>query len=590
MADLSQYVPQLPFDTLAQFEATSGMMILNVDLKTFLQSGSNYAKNTPTPDDIELYSTINHETYHYFQTLSSGYQYRYASEMWRLIVEEGNAEVLHERFKRWKEWIKIKGIQLYARVKSVKMSTMDVKRLIGFEALAEEHQKALEWEGAAHGDFSLLSANSPSLARGFDHLWTQMTAANAHGLATIDLIEGSAIIFQHLLTHGREGLEDRLAEAWEATGETYRRSFEAAQAICGPRALDIVLPAAAIALRYEKPTEAYSEFLTRLNATAPGTEISEARAIASNPPRIPPAGEYLGTALDVRRAQLKRKGRYAVYDEVLDKLEKRAWGFDEIDLLSDPGPAQKMDSFPFVTVVKEGPIRTNLDQYVLTQRLLCGNIVLRTAKVPRYRREAEKRIVDRAHAAISSIVDPLSAADEYNQLGLNYLDQEDPDQAEAMMQYALSIYVRYQHQKGIARELYNLGLVQAARNDREGAQKMYKDSLTISEEIKDQELIAEASANLGSEYMRVHRLEEAETLIRKALAIEETLDLKEGMAIEYFNLGRIYVARKDLDEARKLLTKSVELYRAASNNSMADTIEKGLAEMEPASQQQTPAS
>lgn len=71
MANISQFVPGLPFDTLAQFEATSGLMFLNMDSEAFMQAGRNFAGNTPTPEDIELFSTINHETYHYLQDRKS---------------------------------------------------------------------------------------------------------------------------------------------------------------------------------------------------------------------------------------------------------------------------------------------------------------------------------------------------------------------------------------------------------------------------------------------------------------------------------------------------------------------------------------
>ncbi|MGB6688603.1 MAG: hypothetical protein WBE76_12250, partial [Terracidiphilus sp.] len=133
MADLSQYVPRLPFDTLAQFEAVSGLMILNVDLKTFEQSGVNYAANTPTPDDIELYSTINHETYHFFQTVATGYQYAYALEMWQLIEAEGGREVRRNRFQRWKDWIKGKAAQAYLLTKFFRMNSKVVKQFSGVE-------------------------------------------------------------------------------------------------------------------------------------------------------------------------------------------------------------------------------------------------------------------------------------------------------------------------------------------------------------------------------------------------------------------------------------------------------------------------
>jgi tetratricopeptide (TPR) repeat protein len=575
MADLSHFVPQLPYDTLAQFEATSGLMFLNMDSKTFMQSCMNYAHNTPTPEEIELFSTINHETYHYLQTVATGYQYSYASEVWRLIVDEANTQERQQTSKRRSDKIHEQEKAFADALKK----PLELKRILGFQKLVNNAQQAREWENAAHSDLSLLTANFPKLARRLDQVWDKIKAPNADGLSALDLIEGSAIIFEHLLTHGSEGLEDRLAKAWDTTGETYRRSFDIAQSVCGPRALDIVLPATALSLRYKNPPEAYLVFLKSLSASTFGHEISEARAIASKPPRIPGAGKYLGTALDVRKSQPQSEERYAIYDDVLNNWETHAWDFDEIELLSDPGPVQRMGQFTVVMVVNEGPFGMNLSTEVLVRRLMCSSIVLRTAKLPRYRRVVEKHLIDRIHPIIGTLVDPLGAADEYNLLGLKYLEGGDTDQAELMMECALSIYCSQQYKKGIARQKYNLGLVYAARNERERAQETYRESLAISEEIQEPAFIAQAAANLGHEYMQVRRIEEAEALIRKALAIEEGLGLKEGMAIDYTNLGKIAFARKDFGQARNFLTKSAELYRAIGNNAMAESIENAMTEI-----------
>jgi tetratricopeptide (TPR) repeat protein len=564
LANISQFIPRLPFDTLALFEASSGLMFLNLDSATFMQSARNFADKTPTPDDGILFSTINHETYHYLQTLATGYQYSYASDVWRMIVDAANVQEHFKPIKRLTEKIK-KGLGL--------------KRLMGFQELATLVQQAHTWESGAGKDLSLMAAQFPELAGLFDRKWEKIRAPNADGLSALDLIEGGAIVFQHLLSHGRETLADRLAEAWDTTGETYRRAFDMAQSLCGPRALDMVLPASALALRYEFPEEAYAFFLERLQASASGAEIEAARAIAANPPLIQAAGKYLGTARDVRKSRSGDVVRSAVYDNALDNWEKGAWDFDEVELLCHPGPVQKMDMFAMNLVVKEGPIRSKLGMDELLRRLVCSSLVLRTAKLPRYRREAEQRVVDRVHPIIGSLVDPLSAADEYNQLGLRYLDEGDLDQAEIMMNSAFSIYHRHQHKQGMAREKYNLGLVYVARNKHDRVQKLYRESLVLSEEIEDAELIALASANLGHEYMQVNRLEEAAALIQKALALEERLGLKAGMAIDYANLGKIAFARKEFVQARELLTKSAELYRAVGNGEMADSIEQTIPEI-----------
>src|SRR5215831_2647045 len=283
MADLSQYLPRLLADTLALFEVTSGLMVLNVNFATFRRAAQNYAAQTPTAEDIELFSTINHETYHYLQTLATGFQYAYASEVWRLIVEEANAQERRKELQQEKEQEEEKAIESQikeaARSQALPKDESEAavmkalaadfeensatwaKRFAGFQELVNQAEKARGWEDSAQGDFSLLGAELPSLAKGFAQLWAKIRAPGTRGLSTEDLIEGSAIVFQHLLTHGREGLEERLVQAWSEATETYRKGFEIAQEICGERALDVILPATALALRYANPPEAYAVFL-----------------------------------------------------------------------------------------------------------------------------------------------------------------------------------------------------------------------------------------------------------------------------------------------------------------------------------------
>ena len=590
MAGLSQYLPRLSAGTRALFEVTSGLMVLNLDLEAFQTAARNYASQTPTAEDLALFSTINHETYHYFQTLATGFQYSYAADVWRLIVDEAktnqrqqeieqaqNQEEEESIASQLRESLR-KEFQLKNLAEAEESTAFEAKRYTGFQRLVERAHKARAWEDSAN-DFSLLAAETPSLAHGFGQLWQRIRAPGAAGLSAEDVIEGSAIVFQHLLTDGREGLETRLASVWGEAGETYRKAFDVAEEICGARALDIILPATALALRYASPPEAYVVFLEKLKACEPGQEISAARALASTRLPIEVAGEYLGTALDARRNRSASDDRYPVYDDVLDKLEQHAWGFDEIELLSDPAPAQQIEEFPFVTVVKEGIVRSDMDSTLLAKRVLCASLVLRTAKLPRYRRSAEERVMERLNPIIASLVNAKQAAAEYFQLGLKYLNDGDPDQAEIVLERALSFYRREGNVNRVGWALYNLGVAHGARNNRKQAQEMYRDALQAGEEVKDDELIAMSANNLGDLYLKVDRLHEAEGLIRKALAIADRLDDKASAALYCWNLGRIYFAWKQMDRAREVFVRAVDLYRSVGDQKMVQWIETGLAGM-----------
>jgi tetratricopeptide (TPR) repeat protein len=448
------------------------------------------------------------------------------------------------------------------------------------QTVMQDFYEATQLErNAPASDFSVVAAREPILARAFDQLWTGITLRNSEGLSTMDLVEGTAIIYEHLM-RGRDGLEDRLRAVWEVHGDTYQRAYDIAYRACGSRTLDVILPATALALRYSDPPKAFPVFLEKLKHSQPGEEIPAARALAGHPPRIPTAGRYLGTALDVRARQVYNRQRYRIYDAVLDELVNRAWGVDELDLLTEPSATEKLGDFPFPMITTDKVLRGKLEIKELVKRTVLGFLVLRTAKLPRYRKEAEKRFVDRFHAAGMVAMDPLQGADEFAHLGYKNLNSGNLDQAEVMYETALANYELVGSKEGMANAYFNLGLLHGSRKDLKRAEEMYRNSLEIFETLGKQEGIARAAANLGVVYMNCQNWHEAEPLIRKALAIEEAEDLKEGMAIDYCNLGRIYRANGDLVRAVELFGKSLKLYQEAGNGLMVRTIQSDLDDLD----------
>ena len=170
-------------------------MVLNVSGDVFWESCVDYANHAQTKRDVELYSTINHEMYHYFQTIATGYQHKYVSDMWDVFIGEANAVVVAEQERKSRE-------------------NSSLRWWDGFNALVEAATQARNWEEQANkgSDLSVMRVQRPSLADGFDTLWSRVRERNAAGLSALDLIEGSAVIYQHALTYGRDHLEDRLAK------------------------------------------------------------------------------------------------------------------------------------------------------------------------------------------------------------------------------------------------------------------------------------------------------------------------------------------------------------------------------------------
>src|SRR4051794_37131589 len=88
-----QLIPRLPADVLAQFESVSGLLIVNVT-----QRELSVAAGRPADDgSMEVFAAINHETFHYFQVIGTGYCYAHMARMRRLVEDILRQDRLRER-------------------------------------------------------------------------------------------------------------------------------------------------------------------------------------------------------------------------------------------------------------------------------------------------------------------------------------------------------------------------------------------------------------------------------------------------------------------------------------------------------------
>jgi hypothetical protein len=395
MTDFSQLIPRLPAETLAMFEELSGLMFVNIPLEKMGAGGrlsdagaaSGDAGTIITNDEnmSKIFAAINHETYHYFQVIATGYQFRYASDVWRTLLRGLVVIQL--------PWlIRDRVLRTRDRWSSRIFSRSYRERWIGLMALWRMQDRLLRARASAKPrDYSILGPQMPKLYARLDAPEARRRARNATGLSALDLIEASAVVYQFALTFAGEDWRGRLEAEWPNYNDTYRRAFEFARAVCGGRAYDVILPAVALALRYARPADAYLPFVTRLAAAPPGEEAAAARALADKPRTIPGAGRYLGTAWDVRRRQwaFPRLLFPALrsYDKVLIPLRDRARGVDAFDLLVDPGAAGKLSEIGFGFVFQDGPISADDNEAALIARLQMASIRLHSASLPRATRE-----------------------------------------------------------------------------------------------------------------------------------------------------------------------------------------------------------
>ncbi len=63
-------LPRLRADTLAQFDPVSGLLVVNIAQDEFLEAFRRFALGNAGGASV-LITSINHEPYHYFQTIRS---------------------------------------------------------------------------------------------------------------------------------------------------------------------------------------------------------------------------------------------------------------------------------------------------------------------------------------------------------------------------------------------------------------------------------------------------------------------------------------------------------------------------------------
>src|ERR1700679_1981724 len=110
----------------------------------------------------------------------------------------------------------------------------------------------------------------------------------------------------------------------------------------GDRAVELLLPAAALALQYTRPHDVYLPLLALVADSPAGEALARARALSARLPDIRTAGPILGTAIAVHQ----ETGQYQVYTPILRDLASGRWNVDSYSLLADPEAMRLVPRFP----------------------------------------------------------------------------------------------------------------------------------------------------------------------------------------------------------------------------------------------------
>jgi tetratricopeptide (TPR) repeat protein len=565
-----QLIPRLPADVLAQFESVSGLLIVNVT-----QRELSVAAGRPADDgSMEVFAAINHETFHYFQVIGTGYCYAHMARMRRLVEDILRQDRLRERRAAPRRF----GMRVADRL--VGRSELG-ERTLGHLALLDELNDLSRLQAAATTeDPSLVAAKAPALLAALEEHAARLRAPAGEGLCVLDLIECGALVYQYALTYAGSDWRERLTADWPHFDETYRRAYEVAERHCGARALDVLLPALALALRYEQPAGAYGEVLTHVARAAPGAELAAARDLARHPLEVPAAGRHLGTAADVRGRRRFGAGRDKVYDGVLREVQRRTWGVDELDLLANPQAANNVPSFPLGLLTSDGEI-VGLSGADLNARVRLARIILKTESFQRLARDTDQRTRDHFRRGAHFLFGPFTPATRAFQRGVRRteegriedaceafreaLDPSEPKTAQ-LAAYNLGILYRDQGKGSEAREYlaraaragdtgiaaqaaFNLGVVLADAGDAEGAIDAYQDAVRSG----DEEDAPRAADNLGNLLAGRGDIEGARAAYQAAIDFAHPTYSRTAL----YNLGLLLAHEGDLEGARSALEEVV---------------------------------
>jgi len=390
------FIKQLAPDQLGVFEPLSGVMLLNISDIGFVELGERWAANQSIESDIAIIRTINHETYHFAQAAASGYvfhrqcrsfmAFNTSKPMPQVPMDSGFAALAEQ-----------------ARISIGDDPELKARYERTIAMLDGHRQFALLNERAAEGDNSMMGALMPGFFRHLQVLAEQERMQNADGLSITGVLEGSAVAHTNLLMHPNEDAGPYIEAELATLPPVYSELYTLATERTGVRALELLLPTVALALRYMQPHHAYGPLLALLAQSAPGEALDHGRSLITQLPEIADAGPVLGTALDLRQME----DAYRIYDTVLGKLATGQWDIDSYAFLAQPSAMHAVDSFPMGIITADGYRGGSMDKTELAARMAVMSAVLRVQSRRRVEREFREAQVECVSGILALLINRL---------------------------------------------------------------------------------------------------------------------------------------------------------------------------------------
>ena len=270
---------------------------------------------------------------------------------------------------------------------------------------------------APPNDYTLAGADVPELFEELESMEREFKSAAISGISAWHIVEGAASVAQILAetsvrTAGER--DDAIIQGLTRLDGGYTIAYAICRRHFGQRAAELFLPAAALALRYERPGEAILPLSALIAAAAaPGQETYVARFVGNQLPNLSAAGKRLGTAVDVWSQPRFRfwKRRHTFYQPQLDYLARFNL-FDEISVLCEQFDGLPDELVHVIIRTKDeiggaGPL---VDAQVVLIRLQLATIQLRLDSRPRWERNIQAQIDEFARETIQELFNIANGA------------------------------------------------------------------------------------------------------------------------------------------------------------------------------------
>jgi hypothetical protein len=423
---------RLPPEVGALFAAGAGVLFINA---TAAEAGlaRTDASNAVDPSQrSEIRSFIRHEKYHLMQTVCTGYCFARAQRIKETTLLHTSRSVSRDFRANWSSYLELAAYHLAPRF--VRDQLIEVARVKIFRRMLADLNK-----NPPRDDHSLAGADIPELFKDLEVMEQEFKRIASSGLSAWHIVEGAASVAQITKETDAKSvaeLDAAIIRGLARFNDGYGVAYRTARDRFGSRTAQLFLPAAALALRYERPGEAMLPLLVQLaRSSRPGDEAYVARIIGVTLPELPNAGRRLGTAVSVwSRGRFRFwKRRHSFYQPQLDYLARGYNMVDEINALCDLDGFDDLPEELIHVIVRTTDQLGGVGAFepgVARARLQLAAVQLRLDGRPRWERNTQELFREFAQGVIRDMIDGAMLPPTSGENGASPVKRSQPNDPE----------------------------------------------------------------------------------------------------------------------------------------------------------------